>query len=60
MYMALMKMRSKKQKAKMRKTKRYKGGMFGQGVAVPDTNGQDVAPKNGQGVPASPAEDQSP
>ncbi len=58
-----MKMRSKKQKAKMRKTKRYKGGMFGQGEAVPEpsknsTNAQPSA--NGQVVPASPAEGQSP
>jgi hypothetical protein len=65
MYMALMKMRSKKQKAKMRKTKRYKGGMNAQpptnvqGDASMPEKVEEVA-KNGEVVPASPAEGQSP
>jgi hypothetical protein len=56
MYMALMKMRSKKQKAKMRKTKRYKGGMNGMTSMLttePSKNSTNAQPStNGQVVPA--------
>ena len=59
-----MKMRSKKQKAKMRKTKRYKGGMNGMTSMLttePSKNSTNAQPStNGQVVPASPAEGQSP
>ena len=60
-----MKMRSKKQKAKMRKTKRYKGGMNGMTSMLttePSKNSTNAQPasRNGEVVPASPAEGQSP